>query len=66
MALYNSDGTSEVEKTVSTYEDLSAFYVDTDGYPHGYMFGYTSHLMRRKAQVGSKMVNDKCKICICN
>nr|XP_046147055.1 kinesin-like protein KIF26A isoform X3 [Oncorhynchus gorbuscha] len=51
MALYNSAGTSEVEKTMSTYEDLGAFYVDTDGYPHGYIFGYTSHLMRRKAQV---------------
>ncbi|CAB1342619.1 unnamed protein product [Coregonus sp. 'balchen'] len=51
MALYNSTGTSEVEKTVPTYEDLGAFYVDTDGYPHGYIFGYTSHLMRRKAQV---------------
>lgn len=45
MALYNSAETSEVEKKVPTYKDLGAFYVDTDGCPHGYIFGYTIHLM---------------------
>ncbi|CAB1340546.1 unnamed protein product, partial [Coregonus sp. 'balchen'] len=51
MALHNSAGTSEGEKKVPTYEDLGAFYGDTDGFPHGYIFGYSSHLLRRKAKV---------------
>lgn len=53
MALPNSSGSSGADKPNPSLIDLGTFFVDSD-----IIFGFTSHLLRRKAKVSECTLNN--------